>query len=395
MTVEQIEAKKARVAEALRLHDEGLSMTEISKMMGVRHETVRRYLMLSGVHKPKPQDGRSKIRSSKIKRMPCGRVRCYALVRMLYLDYIPVKEIAEISGTTPSAITNQMIKEGIGRNHQRIRPEIKAEVLRRAKRGDSYYAIAKDLEINHATVSKLARAAGIRRGKGGGCVARNNAARSSKAAPERMARVRDAIGERFEVVRETRKDWFLLRCRECGHEFERFVDLHCKTECPECQRREAEQRAAERRERREREGKRALMQRLVNLLAYEHVCPECGARFRSSNPSQLYCSARCRSKRKGYSDHETRAKKFGVRFDRSITLGGLIRRDGLDCYICGKTCDPNDKRWGSFGPDYPTIDCVTALSNGGSFTWDNVRVACGECNCARKGAKDVSELLAG
>ena len=79
----------------------------------------------------------------------------------------------------------------------------------------------------------------------------------------------------------------------------------------------------------------------------------------------------------------------------SITLNRLIQRDGLECYICGKTCDPSDKRWGSFGPDYPTIDCVVALKNGGSFTWDNVRIACGECNCVRKGAKDVGELLDG
>ena len=261
--------------------------------------------------------------------------------------------------------------------------------------GVSTYEIAERLCISRNTLNRWARESGLSRGKVGGCVARNNAARSSKAAPERMARVSDAIGERFEVMRETRKDWFLLRCCECGHEFERFVDLHYPTTCPECQRREVERHDDERRAKAEQEQKRSLMQRLVNILAYEHVCPECGARFRSPYPQQLYCSARCRSRRKGYSDHETRAKKFGVKFDRSITLGGLIRRDGLDCYICGKTCDPNDKRWGSFGPDYPTIDCVTALSNGGSFTWDNVRVACGECNCARKGARDVSELLSG
>lgn len=394
MTAEQIEAKKARVAEALRLHDEGLSMTEISKMMGVRHETVRRYLMLSGVHKPKPQDGRSKIRSSKIKRMPCGRVRCYALVRMLYLDYIPVKEIAEIANIGSNAITNQMKREGLGRNHQRMRPKVVNEIVNRAKLGESYYAIAKDIGMNPASVSTVAIKNGISRGKGGGCVARNNAARSSKAAPRRMARVRGAIGERFEVVRETRKDWFLLRCRECGHEFERFVDLHYPTTCPECQRREVERREVERRAKSEQEQKRALMQRLVNILAYEHVCPECGARFRSSNSQKLYCSDRCKNRRKGYSDHETRAKKFGVEFDRSITLSRLIQRDGLECYICGKECNTNDKRWGSFGPDYPTIDCVVAMSNGGTFTWDNVRVACGECNCVRKGSRDVAELMA-
>lgn len=387
MTAEQIEAKKARVAEALRLHDEGLSMTEISKMMGVRYETVRRYLMLSGVHKPKPQDGRSKIRSSKIKRMPCGRVRCYALVRMLYLDYIPAKEIAEIANIGSSAITNQMKREGLGRNHQRMRPKVVNEIVNRAKLGESYYAIAKDIGMNPASVSTVAIKNGIRRGKGGGCVARNNAARSSKAAPKRMARVRDAIGESFEVVCETRKDWFLLRCRECGHEFERFVDLHCKTECPECMRLEVERHKEEHRAKSEQEQKRALMQRLVNLLAYEHVCPECGRKFRHSNPYKVYCTARCAQHHKGNGDSVKRAKKNGAEYDCSISLDKLIDRDGLACYLCGKTCTKEDKRWGTFGPDYPTIDHVIPLSKGGSHTWDNVKVACGECNCVVKGAK--------
>lgn len=391
VTAEQIEAKKARVAEALRLHDEGLSITEISKRMGLRYETIRQYLISSGVHIPKPQDGRSKIRSSKIKRMPCGRVRCYALVRMLYLDYIPVKEIAEIANIGSSAITNQMKREGLGRNHQRMRPKVVNEIVNRAKLGESYYAIAKDIGMTPASVSTVAIKNGIRRGKGGGCVARNNAARSSKAAPKRMARVRDAIGERFDVVRETRKDWFLLRCRECGHEFERFVDLHCKTECPECHRREVERED----KRREREGKRALMQRLVNIIAYEHVCPEFGARFRSSNPSQLYCSEGCRKRARwkrrekslgSHGSHVKRAKRYGVEYDRSITLNKLIKRDGMTCYICGKTCTKDDKRWGTFGPDYPTIDHVIPLCKGGTHTWDNVRVACGECNDAKGGS---------
>lgn len=414
MTAEQIEAKKARVAEALRLHDEGLSMTEISKMMGVRHETVRRYLMLSGVHKPKPQDGRSKIRSSKIKRMPCGRVRCYALVRMLYLDYIPVKEIAEIARTTPSAITNQMIKEGIGRNHQRIRPEIKAEVLRRAKRGDSYYAIAKDLEINHATVSKLARAAGIRRGKGGGCVARNNAARSSKAAPKRMALVRDAIGESFEVVRETRKDWFLLRCRECGHEFERYVDLHCKTECPECQRREVERREVERKTA---SMRRALVRAFRGVLRVKereererefldtvHVCKECGKKFtmrelRESNQwnfsdNPTFCSLSCSRRYHGREwKHRRRSKQRAG--DCNMSLRELDERDNHTCYLCGRLTDWDDfhvSGYGNFiaGDMYPSMDHVIPLADGGTHTEGNLRIAHRLCN-AIKGDRSVDE----
>ena len=390
MTAEQIEAKKARVAEALRLHDEGLSIKQTAERMGVAHETVRRYLRASGIPFVKKPTNKG------IRKMPCGTMKhCPAFMRMLISDGVGTAEIAAALGCTASTVSNFKSRHGLSDSRKRLGRDDLDEIVARAESGESYYSIAADFGTTQSHISTIAIRNGIRRGKGGGCVARNNAARSSKAAPERMARVRDAIGERFEVARETRKDWFLLRCRECGHEFERFVDLHCKTECPECHRREVERNEKWQKKRAEQKQKRALMQQLVNLLAYEHVCPECGTHFRSRYPGQLYCSNRCKNKRKGYSDHESRAKKFGVRFDRSITLGGLIRRDGLDCYICGKTCDPNDKRWGSFGPDYPTIDCVTALSNGGSFTWDNVRVACGECNCARKGAKDISELLAG
>ena len=376
VTAEQIEAKKARVAEALRLHDEGLSIKQTAERMGVAHETVRRYLRANGVPFVKKPTNKGS------RKMPCGTMKhCPAFMRMLISDGVGTAEIAAALGCTASTVSNFKSRHGLSDSRKRLGRDDLDEIVARAESGESYYSIAADFGTTRSHISTIAIRNGIRRGKGGGCVARNNAARSSKAAPKRMARVRDAIGESFEVVRETRKDWFLLRCRECGHEFERYVDLHYPTTCPECQRREAEQRAAERRER---EGKRALMQRLVNLLAYEHECPVCGRKFRSSNPSVVYCSSRCRNRHKGYSDHVLRAKKYGVEYARSITLDKLIERDGLTCYLCGKTCDTSDKRWGSFGPDYPTIDHVVPLSKGGTHTWDNVRVACGECNCVIK-----------
>ena len=391
VTAEQIEAKKARVAEALRLHDEGLSIKQTAERMGVAHETVRRYLRASGIPFVKKPTNKG------VRKMPCGTMKhCPAFMRMLISDGVGTAEIAAALGCTASTVSNFKSRHGLSDSRKRLGRDDLDEIVARAESGESYYSIAADFGTTNSHISTIAIRNGIRRGKGGGCVARNNAARSSKAAPERMARVRDAIGESFEVVRETRKDWFLLRCRECGHEFERFVDLHYPTTCPECQRREAEQRAAERRER---EGKRALMQRLVNLLAYEHVCPECGVRFRSGNPKKLYCSTKCsnramwrrKSRRRGnQSTHVARAKRYGVEYDRSITLNRLIERDGMTCYLCGKTCTKDDNRWGSFGPDYPTIDHVIPLSKGGTHTWDNVRVACGICN-ELKGDEVISD----
>ena len=391
VTAEQIEAKKARVAEAQRLHDEGLSIKQTAERMGVAHETVRRYLRASGIPFVKKPTNKG------VRKMPCGTMKhCPAFMRMLISYGVGTAEIAAALGCTASTVSNFKSRHGLSDSRKRLGRDDLDEIVARAESGESYYSIAADFGTTNSHISTIAIRNGIRRGKGGGCVARNNAARSSKAAPERMARVRDAIGESFEVVRETRKDWFLLRCRECGHEFERFVDLHYPTTCPECQRREAEQRAAERRER---EGKRALMQRLVNLLAYEHVCPECGVRFRSGNPKKLYCSTKCsnramwrrKSRRRGnQSTHVARAKRYGVEYDRSITLNRLIERDGMTCYLCGKTCTKDDNRWGSFGPDYPTIDHVIPLSKGGTHTWDNVRVACGICN-ELKGDEVISD----
>lgn len=299
--------------------------------------------------------------------------------------------LAPVTGTVLSRICPQVRDKRCELHSESTR----CEAVRLVRSGMSDYQVADVLGVNHAMVGKWARKAGIVRGKGGGCVARNNEIRSIGAAQERMARVRESLGDRFEVVRETRKNSFLLRCLSCGHEFERNVDLRYQTTCPECQRREVEQNERERETKREEERKMALMQRLVNLLAYEHECPECGARFRSSNPSQLYCSESCRKRARwkrrekslgSHGSHVKRAKRYGVEYDRSITLNKLIKRDGMTCYICGKTCTKDDKRWGTFGPDYPTIDHVIPLCKGGTHTWGNVRIACGECNDAKGGS---------
>jgi 5-methylcytosine-specific restriction endonuclease McrA len=60
-----------------------------------------------------------------------------------------------------------------------------------------------------------------------------------------------------------------------------------------------------------------------------------------------------------------------------FTLDDVIRRDGLDCYICDIRTDP----------DAPVrtmnraeLEHVVSLANGGSHTRDNLRCACFRCN---------------
>ena len=376
--------RKEREQEALRLHSEGLSIKQSAERMGVSIESVRRYLRSNGVPFVRKQMPRGK-------KLPCGSLKtCHALLVMLFEDGCGKSEIASICGCSESNVANYLIRSGMVRKKRRtITDSMKQEIAELASQGVSYYEIGEAYGMHHASVSRIARSAGTVRGKGGGCAAKNNAERAAKAAPARMERVRNAIGDRFEIVEETKHNWFVLKCRSCGHEFERHVDLNYPTTCPECRRIESAKREEERKAEREAEAKRSLMQKIVNILAHEHICSACGRRFRDANPSKLYCSSRCKnaSRAAGYS---ARAKRFGVECDPSITLDAALRRFGYTCYLCGKTCTKEDKSWGSFGRDYPTIDHVIPMSKGGSHTWDNVRIACGECNSI-KGAKIIDD----
>lgn len=121
------------------------------------------------------------------------------------------------------------------------------------------------------------------------------------------------------------------------------------------------------------------------------TCAVCGERFEATKPNALYCGPRCKERAHGY-DHIKRAKLYGAAWEKGITLDKLIERDGNVCYICGKTCDKNDQRWGCYGPDYPTQDHVVPLSKGGAHTWDNVRLSCASCNCVTKREKTINEI---
>lgn len=87
MTAEQIEAKRSRVAEALRLHDEGLSIKQTAERMGVAHETVGRYLGASGIPFVK------KPTTKGTRKLPCGTMKhCPAFMRMLISDGVGTAE---------------------------------------------------------------------------------------------------------------------------------------------------------------------------------------------------------------------------------------------------------------------------------------------------------------
>lgn len=214
-----------------------------------------------------------------------------------------------------------------------------------------------------------------------------------------------------------------IRCKKCGLEFERTASFtkSGNVVCRRCEHEKALIRQEERRQKQiaesairheQREAER-LKKNPLGLSYYElekqrkmdevHVCKVCGMEY---TPRQYmeseglilfsnvgYCSHECKRKamnrlskankrKNGVRDnHRPRAKKYGCEYDPSITLKKLIKRDGLQCAICGNMCDLNDRSWTKYsGPMYPSIDHIIPMAKGGNHTWDNVQIAHIICN---------------
>ena len=329
--------------------------------------------------------------------------------KRLYAQGQSLTEIGELMGCSYMTVQRRLAAEGIeirGRGARRSR--CRHVVLAMHGCGLRDDEIAETLGINRATVAKFLRSFGVVRGKG--CALKNgeaakeaaqkaNRARSETAQQKLPNAFRESNGDAFELLEigewnrnETR---LTIRCNSCGHVFERSAECALPATCPECARLESELRKSK--------AEAAREQARLDRLSVERTCKQCGGGFRSEHPGAEYCSKQCRGRAhaarrkklhpRGLGSHRRRARERGVEYDSGVTMSRLLERDGLTCYICGKVCDPSDTSWGTSGPNYPTLDHVVALANGGGHTWDNVRVACGECN-SRKRDLDVSDVLA-
>ena len=237
-------------------------------------------------------------------------------------------------------------------------------------------------------------------------------------ARERLLEALNEIGLELISEYKGKETPVLLRCRTCGAEFKRIP--HCvneATKCPACKQKKSEERKAQAKAEAERRKIEKKEQRLIinplGLSCYqlkrsaeldkEHTCRICGNTYTMRQYIEStgiknkrvsgYCSAECRRvsirraererrKREGINDnHYSRARKRNAPREKGITLPALIKRDGLQCAICGLMCiygdDPN-------APLYPTIDHIIPIAKGGGHTWDNVQVAHRQCNCSWK-----------
>lgn len=192
-----------------------------------------------------------------------------------------------------------------------------------------------------------------------------------------------------------------IRCKVCGLEFERsMVSIRhgCNTICPYCleaDMAEKKQRAQIQKERNHIERQNRARERLIEKETERQTktraveCEVCGNIFVTRNPHQVCCSSECSRKRLNRISSHRKDSRIteDKRIDRDITAMKLFKRDGGVCWICGGICDADDyiTKDGVFiaGNNYPSVDHIKAIADGGEDSWGNVRLAHRICNTRR------------
>lgn len=305
-----------------------------------------------------------------------------------------IQEIADELGCSWNTVRRRMAAQGTDIQKRGTRQKYCPYIfLAFAEMGMTTYEIERLTGVNHSNVSTHLRKLGYRRGKGNGPKrAEQDAAKREEGHRRFMERFAEKYGNRFEYlggyVSTHSNAKPLLKCKTCGHEFNRYIDWDCEIRCPECYKREMEA------------NREAKANEIRRYLVYFKRCEECGEAFCTDHPDAKFCSKQCRRRvkdrrsrakrreqgrrRNSDTSHRKRARKYGVPYDSSITLEKVIERDGNICHICGGECNKDDKAYGLIGPTYPSIDCVIAMANGGGFTWDNVALAHIICNSKKR-----------
>ena len=190
----------------------------------------------------------------------------------------------------------------------------------------------------------------------------------------------DDCGQPFKWNAKGLRERDTIRCDNCRHLLYEIK----KKESKEIQKEQIKQKQIERKA--EREAKLEA----EYILTHTRTCFRCGKQYIGRNTK--YCSDDCKRRARN-SNHDTNRRLRMYNNSKktdNIQLEILAKRDNNICWICHKKVDWKDcyiKSNGVFVAkgNYPSKDHVIALANGGSHTWDNVRLAHCKCN-TEKGA---------
>ena len=198
---------------------------------------------------------------------------------------------------------------------------------------------------------------------------------------------------RFEYAGGWENDNAYFFCKDCGSFFKHNTkntrpSSHKAFTCPKCLKILSDINERERKElNRIKQGQERDEKHRQKMLAMAYaqmsfsVCPICNGIFVSSKKNKKYCSDSCQ---------KASIWKGKEAYRYLIPLEELYERDNGICYLCGGKCDYNDKKVVNgqivYGNMYPSRDHVYPKSQGGSHTWQNIKLAHRICN-SLKGSK--------
>ena len=186
-----------------------------------------------------------------------------------------------------------------------------------------------------------------------------------------------------------------IKCLKCGTTYDRHAQFvrRDKATCKHCKRIRKE--GEERENKRNKELRRYVLKNVIRMDSclkevYVIYCEGCRS-LKVIDKNNKYCSSKCLERNKRRNKDKKRKELLKERtIDKGITKDKLIEKHNNECYLCGVRCDKNDYKIinNNFitGKTYPTIDHIISISNGGYHSWDNVALACFECN-TNKGIK--------
>jgi 5-methylcytosine-specific restriction endonuclease McrA len=198
---------------------------------------------------------------------------------------------------------------------------------------------------------------------------------------------------RFEYAGGWKNDNAYFFCKDCGSFFKHNTkntrpSSHQAFTCPKCLKVLLDVNERERKELNKiKQGQERDEKHRQKMLAMSYtqmsfsVCPICNGVFVSSKRNKKYCSDSCQKA-------STWKGKEAYRY--IIPLKELYERDNGICYLCGGKCDYSDKKIVNghtvYGNMYPSRDHIYPKSQGGSHTWENIKLAHRICN-SLKGSK--------
>lgn len=268
------------------------------------------------------------------------------------------------------------------------------KILDLRHQGIGMKSIATTLDVPHSTVRYYCRKNNL-----GGIKAKEDFSKREVAFANKINNSNIGFEYSKGYIHSDKPMW--IKCKKCGHETKRSgisirhaISGRKNIECEKCKLHEKNEKLKEEVVVNLRKSILKESINIVSSLKEIHIvrCKQCNELF-SGSSREVYCSDKCRkrndNKRKELMKRmRVKTARSNGSFDASISLEKLFKRDKGQCYLCGLKCNYEDYRIttdGHFivGKQYPTIEHVLPLSKGGTHSWDNVKLACWECNTSK------------